>query len=222
MSEPQTIKTESGEELVVLHRRDYDALLARLGDEEAEDRMTERLVAEAKARPETALPLEVWDEIAEAPSPIGPIRKHRGLNQVALAEAAGISQGFLSEMEAGKKTGDVKTLRRVARALRVDLHDIAPPSLHSTVRRAVIADEIVHFTMTDDAGETVYCAVTRDFIEEKYGGRDIPEDELNAAFEVLRGEIEALASKKYARGERPDITIDDLIPPAKPGAASFR
>jgi len=35
----QIIKTESGEELVVLPRREYDALMARLGDEEAEDRV---------------------------------------------------------------------------------------------------------------------------------------------------------------------------------------
>jgi PHD/YefM family antitoxin component YafN of YafNO toxin-antitoxin module len=33
----QIITTESGEELVVLTRREYDALMARLGDEEAED-----------------------------------------------------------------------------------------------------------------------------------------------------------------------------------------
>ena len=32
----QTLTTESGDELVVLSRRDYDALLARRGDEDAE------------------------------------------------------------------------------------------------------------------------------------------------------------------------------------------
>jgi PHD/YefM family antitoxin component YafN of YafNO toxin-antitoxin module len=42
--------TARGEELVLLSRRDYDAMLARLGDEEAEDRMTERLVDEARER----------------------------------------------------------------------------------------------------------------------------------------------------------------------------
>jgi len=38
--EPHFITTEGGEELVILSRREYDALLASLGDEEAEDRMT--------------------------------------------------------------------------------------------------------------------------------------------------------------------------------------
>lgn len=36
--DPQIIITAGGEELVVLSRRDFDSLLARLGDEEAEDR----------------------------------------------------------------------------------------------------------------------------------------------------------------------------------------
>ncbi len=46
---PQIITTD-GEELVVLPRRDYDVLLARLGDEGAEDRMTVRLVEESWRR----------------------------------------------------------------------------------------------------------------------------------------------------------------------------
>ncbi len=48
----QTLTSPSGDELVVLGRRDYDALLARLGDEDAEDRMTLILAAEAPL-PET-------------------------------------------------------------------------------------------------------------------------------------------------------------------------
>lgn len=35
----QIIRSESGDELVVLSRREYDALLARAGDEDAEDRL---------------------------------------------------------------------------------------------------------------------------------------------------------------------------------------
>jgi hypothetical protein len=60
--EPQFLRTESGEELVVLSRRDYDSLLARLGDEEAEDRMTMLLAEEVRRRIESGeeklVPLE--------------------------------------------------------------------------------------------------------------------------------------------------------------------
>jgi hypothetical protein len=50
----QTIRTENGDELVVLSRRDCDVLLARAGDEDAEDRMT--LIIAAEARGERPLP----------------------------------------------------------------------------------------------------------------------------------------------------------------------
>ena len=124
MSDPQIIITESGEELVVLSRREYDALLARLGDEAAEDRMSVRILKE-RAR-DVALPISLWEEIEAASSPIGPIRKWRGLTQAELATLARISQGFLSEIESGKKSGDLSTLRAIASALNVGLEDVTP------------------------------------------------------------------------------------------------
>jgi len=124
MSKPQFIRTEAGEEFVVLSRRDYDAMRARLGDEDAEDRMTARMVKEAKASGGVAAPLAVWDEVEVASSPIGPLRKWRKLTQEGLAAKAGISQGYLSELETGRKAGDLAALRRVAAALGVGLDDV--------------------------------------------------------------------------------------------------
>jgi DNA-binding XRE family transcriptional regulator len=126
MNKPQFIKTDRGEELVVLSRRDYDILRARAGDEEAEDLMSERIIRESVARGDIALPLSVWDEIHASPSPIGPIRKWRGLTQEDLAKKAGISQGYLSELETGKKTGDIATLRAIAGSLDVSIEDVMP------------------------------------------------------------------------------------------------
>jgi DNA-binding XRE family transcriptional regulator len=124
MSKPQIIKTETGEELIVLSRRDYDAMRARLGDDDAEDRMTARIIRESKASGGVAAPLSVWDEIEVASSPIGPLRKWRKLTQEELAAKAGISQGYLSELETGRKTGDLATLHKVAAALGVGLADV--------------------------------------------------------------------------------------------------
>ena len=122
MSRPQIIITESGEELVVLPRRDYDAMRARLGDGAAEDRMTARILAETREM--AALPAELWDEIEAAPSPIGPLRKWRKMTQATLAEATCLSQGYLSELERGKKSGDVATLRTIASVLGVAIEDV--------------------------------------------------------------------------------------------------
>lgn len=59
---PHFITTDSGEELVLLTRREYDSLLARLGDEEAEDRMTMLIAEEIRNRiasgEEKLVPLE--------------------------------------------------------------------------------------------------------------------------------------------------------------------
>jgi DNA-binding XRE family transcriptional regulator len=111
----QTLKTESGEELIVLSRREYDSLLAWLGDEDAEDRMTPILAAEARA--EAPLPEPVSAAILGGDSVLKALRVWRGMTQVQLAEAAGVGQGCVSELEARAKTGSPETLTKLARCL---------------------------------------------------------------------------------------------------------
>jgi len=113
----QTLTTPSGEELVVLSRRDYDALLAKLGDEDAEDRMTLLLAAEARA--DAPLPESVSTAILKGESLLKALRLWRGVTQVQLAENAGIGQGYLSELEARAKVGSAETLAKLTRALDV-------------------------------------------------------------------------------------------------------
>lgn len=68
----QFLKTDTGDELVVLSRRDYDALLARAGDEDAEDRMT--LILAAEARAEQPLPEPVSAAILRGDSILKALR----------------------------------------------------------------------------------------------------------------------------------------------------
>ena len=113
----QTITTENGDQLVVLSRRDYDALLAQLGDESAEDRMT--LLIAAESRSEQPLPQPVSQAILAGESVIKAIRLWRGMTQMELAQAAGVTQSFLSEMEARNKSGSGNTLAKLAKTLDV-------------------------------------------------------------------------------------------------------
>lgn len=113
----QTLVTAAGEELVVLSRRDYDALMAQLGDEEAEDRMT--LLIAAEARGEAALPAAVSTAMLKGDSLLKALRHWRGQTQAAVAELAGINQGYLSELETRAKTGSPETLDKLALALEV-------------------------------------------------------------------------------------------------------
>jgi DNA-binding XRE family transcriptional regulator len=113
----QTITTETGEQLVVLTRRDYDALLAQLGDEQAEDRMT--LLLAAESRSDDPLPQPVAQAVLAGDSVLKAIRLWRGVTQVELAKAAGVTQSFLSEMEARNKTGSAATRGKLAKTLEV-------------------------------------------------------------------------------------------------------
>ncbi len=115
----QILKTASGEELVVLTRRDYDALLARLGDEDAEDRMTILLAAEAGG--EAPLSDAVSTAVLSGDSLLRAVRNWRGLTQTQLAEAAEIGQSFLSELENRAKSASQETAARLAKALNAPL-----------------------------------------------------------------------------------------------------
>jgi ribosome-binding protein aMBF1 (putative translation factor) len=119
-SEPQAITTESGEELIVLTRRAYDALLARAGDEAAEDRMTRILVRAARGQSEKPMPAWLAESVARGVSPIKAARIHGGLTQMQLAERAGIGQAYLSEIESGKKRGTDEILDKIAAELGVE------------------------------------------------------------------------------------------------------
>jgi DNA-binding XRE family transcriptional regulator len=129
MANPQIIRTETGEELVVLTRRDYEALRARAGDEAAEDVMSARIVAESDAAlakgADVALPDSVWAEIEGGANPLRVLRRMRGMTQDELAAAAGLSQSYLSDIEAGRKRGTADTLKSLARELRVPLDLLA-------------------------------------------------------------------------------------------------
>jgi hypothetical protein len=128
MSELQIIRTPTGEELVVLSRVDYEALLARaaVADEDAEDvAVYDARKAELAIAHHGALPPEVSAAMLAGDSLLHAIRKWRGKTQSAVAELAGIQQGYLSDLESGRRHGAPETLERLARALDVPFNWIA-------------------------------------------------------------------------------------------------
>lgn len=86
----------------------------------------EALYDAAKARKAEAFPAEVVNAILEGAGPIKTLREYRSLTQAALAKSAGIGKLYLSQIETGHRTGSLKTLRALAKALRVDLELVAP------------------------------------------------------------------------------------------------
>lgn len=125
----QFIRTDAGEELVILPRRDYDALLnahtrgrGRVFDE---DRETARIVRESSAAiaagHEIELPAAIAEAIANGENPICALRRWRGRTQADLAAAVGVGQGHISALEAGKREGSTALLKRIAATLDVPL-----------------------------------------------------------------------------------------------------
>jgi DNA-binding XRE family transcriptional regulator len=128
MGKSQIIHT-NGEDLVVIARSDYEALLARAGDAASEDAMAARIIEATDAKiargEDVALPTAVWAAIESGEHPIRAIRKFRGLTQIEVAKKASLRQGYIADIEAGKKTGSAASLKAIAAALGVPLDVIA-------------------------------------------------------------------------------------------------
>lgn len=115
-------KTRQGE-VAVLPRREYEELAARAAEAD-EDIGTARLVARAKknaAAGEPLLPKEVVDRLAGGENAIRVVREWRDITQMDLSRKANISQGHISDIENGRRTGTPAALRRIADVLRVPL-----------------------------------------------------------------------------------------------------
>jgi DNA-binding XRE family transcriptional regulator len=116
MGKPQIITSPSGEELIVVPRRDYedlvDALAARKADAALASGREELLTAEEAA------------SLAAVPAPLAFWRKKRGKTQSQLAAAVGVSQNFLSDLKRGKAKGDVTLYVKLARCLDVSIEDL--------------------------------------------------------------------------------------------------
>lgn len=120
---PQTIRTPSGEELVVLTRSEYDALTGAAADalEDAADvAMFDERMAALNAGAGARLPPEVSAYMLRGDSLLRALRRWRELTQIDVATRTGLTQGYISDLESGRKAGTPDTLLAIAKALDVD------------------------------------------------------------------------------------------------------
>lgn len=120
----QIIRTPNGDELVVLPRAEYEALVAgRHPDDEREDAadiaMYDARKTELDGNFNATLPPEVSAYLLRGDSRLKALRKWRGLSQIELSERAGIGQGYLSEIESGRKAGGAETIDAIAKTLNI-------------------------------------------------------------------------------------------------------
>ena len=118
----QVIEKGGKPEWAVIPYEDYERLL-----EEAEMAQDIRAYDEAKksiAEGEDLVPSEVTYAILDGANPVHVWREHRGLTQKQLAQAAGISVAYLSQIESGKRVGSTGVLATLAKRLARSLDDL--------------------------------------------------------------------------------------------------
>lgn len=116
---PQRFTAPDGTEMVVLTAADFERLRALAEDDEDARDVAAALAIEARiAAGEGTMPGEVVKLILVDGLPaLTAWRKYRGLSQAALAKLAGLSQVWVSRIEAGGGYGSRETRRKLAEAL---------------------------------------------------------------------------------------------------------
>ena len=111
---------------VTLSRADFEALADLVAD--AHDLADAEAVKARLAAGETeAFPCEIAERVLDGEHPVTVLRDHRGFTLRGLAETAGISASYLSEIETGKKPGSFDAMARIARTLTVPLDLLVIP-----------------------------------------------------------------------------------------------
>jgi hypothetical protein len=95
-------------EVAILPRKDYEALAAK-AQEADEDFGTARLVVRARKEVAAGMPLipkKVVDRIAGGENALRVLREWRGQTQLYISHKTNIGQGYISDLENGRRKGD--------------------------------------------------------------------------------------------------------------------
>ncbi len=110
-------------EVAIRPRKDYEALAAK-AQEVDEDIGTARLVARARKEIAAGLPLipkEIVNRIIAGENAMRVLREWRGKTQLDISHKTNIGQGYISDLESGRRKGTTAALKKIADALKVPL-----------------------------------------------------------------------------------------------------
>ena len=114
-------------EVAILPRKEYEALVAK-AQEAAEDVGTARLVARARKEIAAGMPLipkEIVDRITAGENALRVLREWRGKTQLYISQKLNIGQGYISDLENGRRKGTTAILKKIADVLNIPLDLIA-------------------------------------------------------------------------------------------------
>jgi DNA-binding XRE family transcriptional regulator len=110
-------------EMISIPVEEYRNLLAN-AEELADLRSYDRVQAALAAGADELVPAEFAKRLIAGEAPLRVWRDVRGLTQMALAEASGVNRVQIADIEAGRKTGSVATIGKLAEALGIGIDDL--------------------------------------------------------------------------------------------------
>jgi mRNA interferase RelE/StbE len=110
-------------EMVTITRTEYDRL--RHAAEDLSDlRAYDRTKAALASGADEPIPAEFAKRLIEGEHPLRVYRDLRGLTQTQLAAASGVNRVQIADIEAGRKNGSARTIRKLAEALGLAVEDL--------------------------------------------------------------------------------------------------
>lgn len=106
-------------EMVTIPRDEYDRL--RQAAEDLSDLQAYDRAMEAGGE---SVPAEYVNRILDGENPVRVYRDWRGITAAALAEASKLNRVQITQIETGKRSGNVETMKKLADALGVTVDDL--------------------------------------------------------------------------------------------------
>ena len=120
----QIITTPSGEELVVMPLARYEALTAPYDEDEDDAAIYDQRKAELNPSA-SHFPEAISAFMLDGNTRLKAIRRWRDVTQNQLSSETGLAQGYLSDLETGRRAGSSEALKIIAGALDVPVDWIA-------------------------------------------------------------------------------------------------
>ncbi len=123
MTKPVIITSPSGDRLAVIPLSEYE-LLVEAAEDAADVAAYDEVKRKLAAGEDELIPDEVVGRLIAGENKVRVWREHRGMTAAALADAAGISTPYLSQIESGKRDGSIDVMKRISSALRMTVDDL--------------------------------------------------------------------------------------------------
>jgi DNA-binding XRE family transcriptional regulator len=119
----QIIESNGVPEYAVVPIADYRVLIEKaemLDDVAAFDKAEATLAAGE----DELVPSDIVDSLLDNVNAVKVWREYRGMSQAVLADAAGLSQAYIAQIETGKREGRIDAYRAIASVLEVNIDDL--------------------------------------------------------------------------------------------------